>query len=164
MPKLDGIEATKQIKALCPSITVLILSAYDDIQFVYGLLKAGAAGFLLTSVRGQELVDAIRAVLKGEPVLHPVIARKVLGRFVSGSGTDVAETGPEGISERETEVLRLAAKGMSNSDIANELDISLRTVQRHFTRVFKKLQVSSRTEAVLLGLREGWLSLDDKHL
>lgn len=164
MPNLDGIEATKRIKEVCPSITVLILSAYDDIQFVYGLLKAGAAGYLLKSVRGKEVVDAIRAVLKGEPVLHPVIARKVLGRFVSSSGTDLVEAGPEGISERETEVLNLAARGLSNTDIAKELSISLRTVQRHFTSVFKKLQVSSRTEAILRGLREGWLTLDERHL
>lgn len=164
MPNMDGIEATKRIKALCPNITVLILSAYDDIQFVHGLLKAGAAGYLIKSVRGQEVVDAIRAVLKGEPVLHPVIARKVLSRFVSGSDTNMVETGPEDISEREIEVLKLAAKGLSNTEIAGELSISLRTVQRHFTQVFKKLQVSSRTEAVLRGLKEGWLSLEDKHL
>jgi DNA-binding NarL/FixJ family response regulator len=86
MPKLNGIEATRQIKALCPSITVLILSAYDDDQFVFSLLKAGAAGYLLKSVRSRELVAAIRAVLKGEPVLHPVIARKVIGGFVSNPG------------------------------------------------------------------------------
>jgi len=161
MPKLNGIEATRQIKALCPSITVLILSAYDDDQFVFSLLKAGAAGYLLKSVRSRELVAAIRAVLKGEPVLHPVIARKVIGGFVSNSDMATAEARPVGLSEREMEVLKLATRGLSNNDIAAELCISLRTVQRHFTQVFKKLNVSSRTEAVLRGLKEGWLNLDN---
>lgn len=164
MPKLNGIEATRQIKTICPSITVLIFSAYDDDQFVFSLLKAGAAGYLLKSIRGKELVAAIRAVLKGEPVLHPVIARKVIGGFVSNPEMTIVEDRPEGLSEREMEVLKLASKGLSNSDIATELCISLRTVQRHFTRVFKKLQVSSRTEAVLRGLKEGWLNLDDMPL
>ena len=82
MPKLDGIEATKRIKATWPSINVLILSAYDDDQFIFSLLEAGAAGYLLKSIRSRELIDAIRAVYSGESVLHPSIARKVLNRFV----------------------------------------------------------------------------------
>ena len=86
MPKLDGIEATKRIKALYPTIAVLILSAYDDDQFVFSLLEAGAAGYLLKSVRGRELIDAVRAVYAGESVLHPSIARKVLNHFIPVSG------------------------------------------------------------------------------
>ena len=161
MPKLNGIEATKRIKALYPAVTVLILSAYDDDQFVFSLLEAGAAGYLLKSVHGHELVAAIRAVREGEPVLHPLIMRKVLSRFSPGIGTAVPLEKLEALSEREKEVLRLATRGLSNRDIAKELCLSVRTVQAHFTRVFKKLQVSSRTEAVLCGLKEGWLSLDE---
>jgi len=161
MPKLDGIEATRQIKALYPTIAVLILTAYDDDQFVFSLLEAGAAGYLLKSVRGRELIDAVRAVYAGESVLHPSIARKVLNRFATVAG-ELREQKPlEVLTERETEVLRLATRGLSNQDIANELYLSLRTVQAHLGHIFNKLQVSSRTEAVVRALKEGWVTLDD---
>ena len=161
MPNLDGIEATRQIKALCPGITVLILSAYDDDQFVFSLLEAGAAGYLLKDVRGRELVDAVRAVHAGESVLHPSIARKVLNRFVSTSEKPKKQEPLETLSEREKDVLRLATKGLSNRDIADQLCLSIRTVQGHLTHVFNKLGVGSRTEAVVRGLKEGWITLDD---
>ncbi|HEX9976000.1 MAG TPA: response regulator transcription factor [Dehalococcoidales bacterium] len=161
MPKVDGIVATRQIKALYPSIAVLILSAYDDDQFVFSLLEAGAAGYLLKTVRGRELVDAVRAVYAGESVLHPAIARKVLNRFVPTPGKPVRQKPPEVLSERELDVLKLATRGLSNQDIADKLCLSLRTVQAHFSHIFNKLQVSSRTEAVVRALKEGWVTLDD---
>ena len=161
MPKTDGIEATKQIKALYPTIAVLILTAYDDDQFVFSLLEAGAAGYLLKSVRGRELVDAVRAVHAGESVLHPLIARKVLNRFVPAPGKLKRQEPAEVLSEREMEVLKLATKGLSNQDIAEELCLSVRTVQAHLGHIFNKLQVSSRTEAVVRSLKEGWVTLDD---
>jgi DNA-binding NarL/FixJ family response regulator len=161
MPKVDGIVATRQIKALYPSIAVLILSAYDDDQFVFSLLEAGAAGYLLKTVRGRELVDAVRAVYAGESVLHPAIARKVLNRFVPTPGKPVRQKPPEVLSERELDVLKLATGGLSNQDIADKLCLSLRTVQAHFSHIFNKLQVSSRTEAVVRALKEGWVTLDD---
>ena len=161
MPKLDGIEATRQIKALYPTIAILILSAYDDDQFVFSLLEAGAAGYLLKSVRGHELIDAVRAVYAGESVLHPSIARKVLNRFAPASGERREQKPLEVLSERELEVLRLATRGLSNQDIANELSLSLRTVQAHLGHIFNKLQVSSRTEAVVCALKEGWITLED---
>ncbi len=160
MPKLDGIEATKQIKALYPNIAVLILTAYDDDQFVFSLLEAGAAGYLLKSVRGRELIDAVRAVYAGESVLHPSIARKVLNRFVPAPGEPRKQQPVEVLSEREMDILKLAAKGISNQDIADELFLSVRTVQAHLGHIFNKLQVSSRTEAVVRALREGWVTLD----
>jgi NarL family two-component system response regulator LiaR len=161
MPKLDGIEATRQIKALCPAITVLILTAYDDDQFIFSLLEAGAAGYLLKSVRGQELIDAVRAVHAGESVLHPSIARKVLNRFVLAPDKPQEKAPLEVLSERELEVIRLATRGLSNQDIADELHLSIRTVQGHLGHIFNKLQVSSRTEAVVRALKEGWVTLDD---
>lgn len=161
MPKMDGIEATRLIKAACPSITVLALSAYDDDQFVFSLLEAGAAGYLLKSVRSRELVDAIRAVYSGESVLHPSIARKVLNRFVSASGKPEGKEPLGMLSDREMEVLKLAAKGLSNQDIAEKLCLSIRTVQGHLGHIFNKLQVGSRTEAVVRALKEGWVTLDD---
>lgn len=160
MPKVDGIEATKQIKALYPTISVLILTAYDDDQFVFGLLEAGAAGYLLKSVRGKELVDAVRQVYAGESVLHPTIARKVLNHFVTTPDkSDIHKD--KVLSKRETEVLRLATQGLNNQEIADKLYLSLRTVQAHLGHIFNKLQVSSRTEAVVKALKEGWISLED---
>jgi two-component system, NarL family, response regulator LiaR len=161
MPKLDGIEATKRIKAAWPSINVLILSAYDDDQFIFSLLEAGAAGYLLKSIRSRELIDAIRAVYSGESVLHPSIARKVLNRFVSNSGKPDGQEQSGVLSDREMEVLKLAAKGLSNQDIAEKLCLSIRTVQGHLGHIFNKLQVGSRTEAVVRALKEGWVTLDD---
>ncbi|MBC8511761.1 MAG: response regulator transcription factor [Dehalococcoidia bacterium] len=161
MPKLDGIQATKQIKSVCPAIAVLILSAYDDDQFVFSLLEAGAAGYLLKSIRGSELVDAVRAVQAGESVLHPSIARKVLNRFARISGEPKEKEPTEVLSEREMDVLRLVTKGLSNKDIAEELCLSIRTVQGHLGNIFNKLQVGSRTEAVVRALKEGWVALDD---
>ncbi len=164
MPKLDGIEATKQIKAADPSITILILSAYDDEQFIFSLLEAGAAGYLLKSIRGQELVDAIRAVHSGESVLHPSVARKVLNRFGRSTSTVQENASTELLSDRELDVLKLVTKGLSNKDIADQLCLSIRTVQGHLGNIFNKLMVSSRTEAVVRALKEGWVTLDDTSL
>ncbi|MBM3156127.1 MAG: response regulator transcription factor [Chloroflexi bacterium] len=161
MPKMDGIEATRRIKATCPSVNVLILTAYDDDQFIFSLLEAGAAGYLLKTVRSRELVDAVRAVYSGESVLHPSVARKVLNRFVSASGKAEGKEASSILSEREMEVLKLAAKGLSNQDIADKLCLSIRTVQGHLGHIFNKLQVSSRTEAVVRAMKEGWVTLED---
>lgn len=161
MPKCDGIEATRKIKGLYPGIAVLILSAYDDDQFVFSLLEAGAAGYLLKSIRGRELIDAVRAVYAGESVLHPSIARKVLNRFVPTPGKAAAQKPVEVLSDREVEVLKLATQGLSNQEIAEKLCLSLRTVQAHLGHIFNKLEVSSRTEAVVRGLKVGWITLDD---
>jgi len=161
MPKMDGIETTKRIKTLYPDIVVLILTAYDDDQLIFSLLEAGAAGYLLKSVRGRELVDAIHAVHAGESVLHPSIARKVLNRFSRSTTKVKEEKSIETLSEREMEVLRLASRGLSNQEIADKLCLSLRTVQAHLGHIFNKLRVSSRTEAVVRALKEGWIALKD---
>jgi NarL family two-component system response regulator LiaR len=161
MPKVDGIEATRQIKQKYPSVAVLVLSAYDDDQFIFSLLEAGAAGYLLKSVRGNELIDAIRSVYAGESVLHPSVARKVLNRFIDNSGKTQKQKASDILTEREIEVLQLATQGSSNQEIADRLYLSLRTVQSHLSHIFNKLQVSSRTEAVVRALKEGWVSLND---
>jgi len=161
MPKLNGIEATKQIKALYPSIIILILTAYDDDEYVFSFLDAGAAGYLLKTVRGSELIAAVRASYAGETVLHQAIAHKVLKRFVPIADMPEKEEAPRLISDREMEILKLAAKGLRSEDIANQLCLSLRTVQGHLNRIFDKLNVSSRTEAVVRALKESWVTLDD---
>lgn len=164
MPVMNGIEATEHIKAACPGTAVLILSLHDDDQYVFALLAAGAAGYLLKDVPSAEIVRAVRCVSAGEPVLHPAIARKVLARFATQSEVKGAE-GPRDnggrLTERERQVLRLAACGMSNARIAARLYVSVRTVQAHLTQIFNKLGVGSRTEAVIAGLRHGILHLDD---
>ena len=161
MPGLDGIAATKMIKQECPEINVLILSAYDDDPFVFKLLQAGAAGYLLKSVHSQELISGVRAVHHGDSVLHPTIARKVLSRLAFASEKSSAMTSVGGLSEREVELLKLMTNGLSNKEIANELGLSIRTVQGHVAQIFNKLGVNSRTEAVVRGLQEGLVALDD---
>lgn len=159
MPKLNGIEATKQIKAQFPSTAILILTAYDSDQYIFALLEAGAAGYLLKGIRTHELIDAIRAVYAGESVLHPVIASRVIRRVVTPTSGENRAVEP--LSEREMEILKIAARGISNKDIAEQLFLSPRTVQVHLGNIFNKLGVASRTEAVLYGLKRGWLSLED---
>jgi len=161
MPKLNGIEATRQIKALFPAMAVMILTAYDDDEFVYSFLDAGAAGYLLKTVRGSELIAAIRALYAGETVLHPKIADKVLKRFAAAAKTPSKPVATRLLSDREMEILKLAAGGCRNEDIAGQVCLSLRTVQGHLNRIFDKLNVSSRTEAVVHALKEGWITLDD---
>jgi DNA-binding NarL/FixJ family response regulator len=159
MPGINGIEATRQIKARCPATAVLILTAYDNEQYIFALLEAGAAGYLLKNVRSSELVAAVRAVYDGESVLHPAVIRRLIGRL-SPSARPGAERIAEPLSARELEILHLASKGISNKQIANELCLSARTVQAHLGNIFNKLGVGSRTEAVLYALKRGWFSLE----
>jgi NarL family two-component system response regulator LiaR len=161
MPKLNGIEATRQIKLVHPRTAVLILSAYDDEEYIFALLKAGAAGYLLKNVSGDELTQAVQAVYKGEPVLDPVVARKVMDYFRSPSKIRGLERPSEQLSNRETAIIKLAASGMTNKDIADKLHLSNRTVEGHLRAIFNKLGVGSRTEAVLYGLRKGWFTLEE---
>jgi DNA-binding NarL/FixJ family response regulator len=160
MPKLNGIEATRLIKQASPATSVLVLTAYDDDQYIYALLDAGAAGYLLKNVRGEELAQAVRAVAEGESVLHPTIASKVFKHYIS-PGQATAEEGIEPLTERESEVLAMAARGLSNKMIARELKLSDRTVQVHLSNIFGKLGVASRTEAVITALRRGLLRLEE---
>lgn len=161
MPKLNGIEATRQIKANNPRIIILALSAYDDDQYIFALLEAGAAGYLLKNVSADDLVRSIRAVAAGEAVLHPAIARRVVNRFAAPADQQPDTDALEQLTEREIEVLRLAARGLKNQDIARELTLSVRTVQTHLSNIFGKMDVGSRTEAVLEALRRGWITLQD---
>ena len=159
MPNLNGIEATRQIKAFQPSATILILTAYDYEQYVFALLDAGAAGYLLKDVSINQLVDAVRAVHRGESVLHPVIARKVLERFRCGERGGVGALSV--LTQRELDVLNKAAKGLSNKDIASELFLSVHTVETHLRSIFNKIGVGSRIEAVAQALKKGWITLED---
>jgi len=159
MPKVNGIEATRKIKEIAPDTAILILTAYDDEEYVLGLLDAGAAGYLLKSARGRDLVGAIRAIRAGESVLHPNIIARLLKR---ATVTVVKENKAQGLlSERESEVLRLVALGMSNKEVAEKLFLSQRTVKAHLTSVFNKLNVASRSEAIVKGLQWGLVTLEN---
>jgi two-component system, NarL family, response regulator LiaR len=161
MPVLNGIEATRRIKAAMPRVSVLVLSAYDDDQYVFALLEAGAAGYLLKNLGADALVKAIRAVAAGEAVLDPSIARRMTGRFARPEDERPEVNPLDQLTERELEVLRLAARGLKNQEIAGELSLSVRTVQTHLSNIFGKMGVGSRTEAVLEALKRGWLTLQD---
>ena len=161
MPKLSGVEASRLIKKASPATAILVLTAYSDIRYIIGLLEAGACGYLLKSARGEDIVRAIRAVRSGDSVLDPVITRKLLERAM-GSPAATGEPGAKGLlSQREIEVLRLAASGMSNKDIAKQLFLTVRTVKAHLANIFNKMGCGSRTDAIIKGLREGYITLDD---
>ncbi len=164
MPRLSGIEATRQIKAQLPATIILVLTGYDYDEYIFSMLEAGAAGYLLKNVTGDELVNAIRAVYAGEPMIHPAVLRKMMTRFKTPTPAAASAPpvhAPPPLSEREMEVLKIAAKGMSNKDIAQELFISERTVQAHMRSIFNKLGVGSRSEAMIYGLKKGWFSIDE---
>lgn len=157
MPNLNGIEATRQIKQLQPRIIILILSAYDYEEYIFPILEAGAAGYLLKDISGSELVEAIRTVHKGESVLHPAVARKLINQF-RDTGTQREQALCQ-LTEREIEVLKMAAKGMGNKEIASKLFLSVHTIESYLGGIFNKLGVSSRVEAVMEGLRKGCFTL-----
>lgn len=159
LPGLNGIEATRQIKRSHPSVIVLVLTAYDNEEFIFAILEAGAAGYLLKNVRGQELLNAIRSVYEGESVLHPTIARKVLRRL-KPERREVDRKKLQLLTRRELEVVQLGGQGLSNKEIANELSLGERTVQTHWRNIFAKLDVSSRVEAIMDCLKKGWITLE----
>lgn len=161
MPKLNGIEATKQIKARQPSSTILILTAYDYEQYIFPLLEAGAAGYLLKDVGSRELIEAIQTVHRGEAVLHPAVARKVMERLRQPKTEPTGERVSDLLTERETVILKMAAGGMSNAGIGEVLHLSVRTIESHLGSIFNKLGVGSRTEAVIKAMKKGWFTLQE---
>jgi DNA-binding NarL/FixJ family response regulator len=159
MPELTGIEATRRIKAEHPDVRVLVLTAYDDDPYIFALLQAGASGYVLKTAGSTELVHAVRAVHRGESALDPAVAQKVVQQLTSGRPLG-AQTTVEALTEREVEVLRLAARGLTNKAIGQELGISDRTVQGHLANIYGKLHVGSRTEAVTEALKQGWITIE----
>lgn len=158
MPQMNGIEATKQIKKELPNTSVLVLSAYGYHPYVLSALEAGAGGYLLKNTSLRELMNAIRAVREGEAVLDQAIAGKILRNLARPIGESYTSNLLNG---REIEVLKLGAQGLSNKQIADQMYLSERTIQTHFTEIFGKLGVGSRLEAVLKALKEGWLTMED---
>jgi len=159
MPNLNGIEAAKRIKAACPKTAILMVSAFNYQSYILASLQAGAAGYMSKDTPLADLVGAIRLVYKGDSVLDAKATNKLVSHLSVGDGS--TRTDSERLLPRELEVLKLAAKGMSNKKIARELIISERTIQTHLVNIYRKLGVNSRTQAVLKGLDKGWLTLDN---
>jgi len=156
MPGMTGIEVTRWVRANASRTGVLILSAFDDDPYILAVLQAGANGYVLKTADAADIVQAVRAVHEGKSALDPEIARKVMAQ-VSGRGlTDPVERP----TDRELEVLALAARGYTNKAIGLQLGISDRTVQGHLAKTFDKLQAASRTEAVMRAVSVGWLPAD----
>ncbi len=153
MPVMDGVTAIREIKALRPGVQVLVLTTYDSDADILPAVEAGATGYLLKDTTREELYRAIRAARRGEPVLAPAVARRLMGR--------IRAPAEEKLSSRELEVLQLVAEGASNSDIASRLHVSQATVKSHLIHIFGKLGVSDRTAAVTVALQRGILHMDN---
>ena len=157
MPKLDGIAAIREMRALSPSTRVLVLTSFADDDKVFAAVKAGAAGYLLKDVRPQELGDAIRTVYRGEALLHPTVAAKLMRELAQ---TGRRQASPDSLTDRELDVLRLIARGMSNKEIALELGIAEKTVKTHVSNILQKLHLADRTQAALYAVRERLVDLE----
>jgi DNA-binding NarL/FixJ family response regulator len=159
MPRLNGLEATRRITAECPRCQVLVLTAHEEERTIIQLLQAGAVGYLPKTIGLDELLEAIRAAARGESVLPPAVAAVVVRHLAE---KEPPEEPAHPLTDRELEVLRAAAQGLTNYDIAQQLTVSVRTVEAHLTHVYNKLGVSSRTEAVVHAMRQGWIPPEDR--
>ncbi len=156
MPVLDGVEAMRRIRAEDPDVKFIVVTTYDSDEYVFDAIEAGAKGYLLKDASRKELFEAVRAVHRGESLIEPGVAAKVLDRFVQ-----LSRQTPEsaGLSEREIEVLRLIAKGAANKQIAVALTLSESTIKTHVANIFHKLDVNGRTEAVTQAIQKGLINL-----
>jgi DNA-binding NarL/FixJ family response regulator len=156
MPRLNGIEATRRIKRALPHVQVVIWTVFGDDQHVFEAIKVGAIGYLLKDSPTAEIIEGIHAAARGESLLHPAVAKRVIQEFQRMRAA--AENAPELICEltaRETEILRLMAEGKRNREIADALFLSEKTVKNYISSILFKLQVNSRTEAALLAVKRG---------
>ncbi|MBI4760219.1 MAG: response regulator transcription factor [Chloroflexota bacterium] len=151
MPKASGIEVTRWVRSHLPEVGVLILTAYDDDPYVMAVLQAGANGYVLKTAQADDLIQAVCDVNEGKSALDPNITRKLMSNLFKRPET----IAPEPLTDRELDVLRLAAKGYTNKAIGVQLNISDRTVQGHLAHIFAKLHAVSRTEAVMRGVSLG---------
>ncbi len=155
MPGTNGIEATREIRAKFPQIKILVLTTYDDDEWVFDAIRAGASGYLLKDTPRQKIVEAIRGTMEGKSFVDPSVAGKLMNQ-VSSNQTQPASVLAERLTERELDVLRLIAKGFNNSDIAAQLHLSEGTVRNHVSAILEKLNVSDRTQAAVIAIQHGF--------
>jgi NarL family two-component system response regulator LiaR len=158
MPRKGGLDAIGEIKEKNPDTRILVLTSFAEDEMVFPAIKAGALGYLLKDSSAQELLQAIRDVYRGEPTMHPTIARKLMRELQRPPDLPPTE---EPLTEREVEVLKFVAQGLSNQEIADILVIGERTVRSHVTNILGKLHLANRTQAALYALREGLARLDE---
>ena len=154
MPIINGIEATRQIRAKFPNIKILVLTTYDDDEWVFDAIRAGASGYLLKDTSRQKIVEAIRGTMDGKSFVDPAIAGKLLNQVASRQ-TQPASILTDKLTERELDVLRLIAKGINNGEIAAQLHLSEGTVRNHVSAILEKLSVSDRTQAAVIAIQHG---------
>ena len=160
MPLMTGIEATGKIGEISPKTKVIVLTIHDDDGYVMQTMKNGASGYLLKDVEPRNLVDAIRIVSKGGSYIHPTIAAKLMGEISRLTNSKNQVEPADALTKREVEVLRCLARGCSNRDIAETLFISEKTVKNHISNIFHKLDVNDRTQALIVALKTGVVTLD----
>ena len=154
MPILNGVEATRQIRLKYPNVKVLVLTTYDGDEWVFDAIKAGASGYLLKDTPRDDLIKAVRGTISGGTYLHPAIAGKVLEQ-VSTHQTQPSRLITSKLTDREIEILTLMTRGLSNNDMAEKLFLSEGTVRNHVSAILSKLEVSDRTQAVVLAIQHG---------
>jgi NarL family two-component system response regulator LiaR len=160
MPKMDGISATREIKDLLPQTAVVILTGHEEDEHLFEGIKAGAQGYLLKDSDPEDLSRAIRTVYAGDTIIAPELAQKMLSTFESG-GLRGSGLAPPPLTERELEVIRALAQGMSDRQIAQTLGISEKTVRNHTSNIYRKLHIFDRTQAVIYAIREGVIDVEE---
>jgi DNA-binding NarL/FixJ family response regulator len=162
MPKLSGIEATKAVAAALPTSKIIMLTVSDEEDDLYEAIKAGAAGYLLKEISIEEVADAVRAVVQGQTLISPSMASKLITEFqqLSRLAADRSQVPAPKLTDRELEVLKLVAQGMTNREVADQLYIAENTVKNHVRNILEKLHLHSRMEAVMYAVRENLLELE----
>jgi DNA-binding NarL/FixJ family response regulator len=154
MPGMNGIEATRQIRGQYPQVKVLVLTTYDDDEWVFDAIRAGASGYLLKDTPREEVIKAVKGTAAGKSFVDPAVAGKLLNQ-VAGKQTQPATLLTDKLTEREADVLRLIARGFNNADIAERLHLSEGTVRNHVSAIFAKLEVADRTQAAVIAIQHG---------
>ncbi len=154
MPGVNGVEATRQICQAYPGVKVLVLTTFDDDEWVFDALRAGASGYLLKDTRREKVIEAVRGTVSGRAYVDPQVAGKLLDQVASKQEQPLSVI-TEKLTGREVEVLRLIARGFSNADIADRLHLSEGTVRNHVSAIFTRLGVSDRTQAAIIAIRHG---------
>jgi len=161
MPGMDGIAAIREIKRLSPRTQIVVLTSYHDDDNIFPAIRAGALSYLLKDVAPKELVQTVRMAARGEAVLHPQVAARLVQEVQVAQAADSLSPALADLTERELEVLRLIAEGLSNSEIAERLVIGKRTVKQHVSNILSKLHLADRTQAAIYAWRHGLMTADD---